>query len=218
MAWYPFEKGTEDASGNGHDGDNYKANRERDVNGTKNGSYRFSNDKDHITIPVDINIGAMPQMAMCAWVYPFNKWDKITVIPNDDRGGDRKIFTVKEGKKYIWAISDGNGGHIGEVPVERKEWVFLAANYDEKSGYASIYVNGHKTLGRTSMDMGSAMTMIGSNAHDNEDFEAIIDEVRIYDRLLEPEEIDSLMALKNPKRLHKKEEEKNITICPNRII
>lgn len=214
VAYYPFDNGTEDASGNGHDGDNHKANRERDVNGTKDGSYRFSNDKDHITLPVDINIGSMPQMAMCAWVYPFNKWDKITVISNDDRGGDRKIFTVKEGKKYIWAISDGNGGHIGEVSVERKEWVFLAANYDEKSGYASIYVNGHKTLGRTSMDMGSAMTMIGSNAHDNEDFEAIIDEVRIYDRLLKPAEIDSLMALKDPKRLHEKEEEKEYYYLP----
>jgi hypothetical protein len=214
VAYYPFDNGTEDASGNGNDGENHKANRERDVNGTKNGSYRFSNDKDRITIPVDINAGSMPQMAMCAWVYPFNRWDEITVISNDDGGGDRKIYTVKQGKKYVWAISNGKGKAIGKVPVEHREWVFLVANYDEKSGYASIYVDGQKTLGKTSMDMGSAMTMIGSNTHDNEDFEAIIDEVRIYNRLLDSEEIDSLMALKNPKRLHEKAGEKNYYYLP----
>jgi hypothetical protein len=214
VAWYPFEKGTEDASGNENHSDNHKANRERDVEGTRNGSYRFSNDKDHILTPVDINIGAMPQVALCAWVYPFRNRDEITVVSNDDEGGDRKIFSVKKDNRYVWAISDGKGNAIGEVPVERKEWVFLVANYDEKSKYASIYVNGHKTLGKTAMDMGSDMAVIGSNAHDNEDFEAIIDEVRIYNRLLNAEEIDSLMALKNPKPLHKKSAEKEYYYLP----
>lgn len=214
VAYYPFDEGTIDASGNGNDGENHKANRERDVNGTKKGSYRFSNDDDYIRIPVDINAGAMPQMAMCAWVYPLKKYDPIVIISNDDRGGDRKIYATKKDKNYVWAISNGKGKAIGEVPVERKEWVFLVANYDEKSGYASIYVNGHKTLGKTSMDMGSASTMIGSNAYDNDDFDAIIDEVRIYNRLLSAEEIDSLMALKTPKRLHKKEEEKEYYYLP----
>lgn len=214
VAYYPFDSGTEDVSGNGHDGENHRANRERDVEGYRNGSYRFNNDKDHIRIPVDINIGAMPQVAMCAWVYPFNSRDQITVISNDDEGGDRKIFSVKKDNKYVWAISDGKGGFIGEVPVERKEWVFLVANYDETSKYASIYVDGHKTLGKTAMDMGSAMTMIGSNAHRNKDFEAIIDEVRIYNRLLSPQEIDSLMALKNPVRLHEKSSEKEYYYLP----
>lgn len=207
VAYYPFDDGATDASGNGLDGDIHRVNKERDVNGYRKGSYRWSNDKDHIKIPVDINVGTMPQITMCAWVYPLKIYDEIIVLSNDDRGGDRKIHTVKKDRRYVWAISDGKGGSIGEVPVERKKWAFVAAVYNEDSRYASIYVNGTKTLGKTSMDMGASYTMIGANPYDNDDFEALIDEVRIYNRKLNRTELDSLMALKEPVSFHKKKKE-----------
>lgn len=56
------------------------------------------------------------------------------------------------------------------------------------------------------MDMGSSSTYLGANPKGNEDFEAIIDEVRIYDRILSKTEIKALRNLKTPPEKVKEEE------------
>ncbi len=214
VAYYPFDGGLKDVSGNENHADNHRANRAIDLEGSKKGSYRFYQKKDYLKIPVNINPGAMPQMAMCAWVYPFSSYKSMTIISNDDRGGDRKIYTEKRDGKQTWVISDGAGKSIGSVPVVKKKWVFLVANYDDESGYASIYVDGKKTLGKTQMDMGMNYTVIGSNPKKHNKYEVLIDEVRIYDRLLKPDEIDSLMKLKNPVPIHTRKMAKETYYVP----
>ncbi|MBU2650493.1 MAG: SH3 domain-containing protein [Bacteroidetes bacterium] len=196
LVYYSFEDKATDLSGNNNDGILHNVNRERDVDGTKRGSYRWNDDNDYIEIPVDMNIGALPQVTLCAWVYPLSYRDEIIVISNDDRGGDRKIYTAKSNNKWIWAVSDGKGGFIGKVPKVSKQWVFLVATYNEDTRTGSIYVDGVKTSGKTKMDMGSPKTLIGASPRGNDDFEALIDEVRIYDRILTDTEIDSLQKMK----------------------
>jgi len=76
-----------------------------------------------------------------------------------------------------------------------RKWVFVVATYNENSKRASIYVDGVKTSGKTKMDMSADFTMIGANTKNNNDFEALIDEVRIYDRILSKSEIKALRKL-----------------------
>jgi hypothetical protein len=199
IGYYTFENGANDESGNGNDGELDGVNPEVDINGVDEGSYRWNDDGDFIKIPIDINIGALPKVTMCAWVFVKSYSDPVTVISNDDRGGDRKIYSLKSNNANVWAISDGKGGFIGGQSLQRKHWVFLAATYDEKSKKASLYVDGVKVSGKTQMEMGAGYTYIGANPYENsnEDFEALIDEVRIYDRVLNKAEIDALRALQN---------------------
>ncbi len=196
IGFYSFDDKATDGSGNENHGEIDGVSREKDVSGERNGSYRWNDDGDNIKLPIDINIGALPTVSMCAWVYPQSSSGQIIVISNDDRGGDRKIFAAKSGKKWIWACSDGKGGFIGKTPMEARKWVFLVATYNENTKSASIYVDGVKTTGKTTMDMGAAFTLIGANPYGNDDFEALIDEVRIYDRILSKSEIDALRNLK----------------------
>jgi hypothetical protein len=196
IGFYSFDNKVTDESGNNNHGEVDGANREKDVNGDRNGSYRWNDDSDNIKLPIDINIGALSKVSLCAWVYPQSCYNEIIVISNDDGGGDRKIYTAKSGKKWVWACSDGKGGFIGKTPKKARKWVFLVATYNESTRTASIYVDGVKTSGKTTMDMGAATTLIGANPRGNDDFEALIDEVRIYNRILSKAEIDSLRNLK----------------------
>ena len=196
IGYYSFDEKAMDESESGNHGEVNGANREKDVNGNRNGSYRWNSGRDNIKLPIDINIGALPEVSLCAWVYPLSSRNGIVVVSNDDGGGDRKIHSVMSGNQQVWACSDGKGGFIGAIPKVNNKWVFLVATYSEKTRRASIYVDGVGTSGGTSMDMGSSTTLLGANPSGNKKFEALIDEVRIYDRILTRSEIYSLRKLK----------------------
>ncbi len=181
-----------DISGNENHGETDGVVLEKDISGARHGSYRWDDEDDYIKLPIDISAMTLPKVTLCAWVYPQSYSGEITVISNEDWGGDRKIYTPKYGKKRVWAISDGKGGFIGKTPIVTRKWVFVVATYNEKSNRASIYVDGVKTSGKTKMDMSADFTMIGANTKHNDDFEALIDEVRIYDRILSKSEITAL--------------------------
>ena len=139
VGFYSFNEKGKDGSGNGYDAKIDGVNREKDVSGENKGSYRWNDEDDNIKLPIDINIGALPQISLCAWVYPLSYSSKYVIISNDDRGGDRKLFSTFHNKKGIWACSNGKGGFIGKEPVKFKKWVFLVAVYNEKNKSASIY-------------------------------------------------------------------------------
>jgi hypothetical protein len=173
-------------------------NLDRDVDGAHRGSFRWNDADDRISLPIDVNPVSLPQVTLCAWVHPKSLAEELTVLSNDDGGGDRKIFTPKKGKERIWAISDGKGGFIGEVPVQRRRWVFVAARYDEARGTASIFVDGKTTTGKAKVDMGSDQLFVGANKRKGSDAEALIDEVYVYDRLLSDAELEAIRRLKSP--------------------
>jgi len=197
LGYYSFtDNEATDESGNNNHGEIDGVFHEKDVSGEKNGSYKWNDEDDFIKLPIDISAMTLPKVTLCAWVYPLGYDGEITVISNDDRGGDRKIYTPKLNRKRVWAISDGKGGFIGKTPMVARKWVFVVATYSENSKKASIYVDGVRTSGRTQMDMSAEFTMIGANPKWNDDFEALIDEVRIYDRILSKKEITALRKLK----------------------
>ena len=193
---YTFESGADDQSSNGNDGDVNGPNLETGI-GDDGDCYRWNDEDDFVVLPIDMNVGAMPQVTLSAWVFVKSYNSTVTIISNDDRGGDRKIFTTTIDKKKVWVISDGKGGFIGKTPVIRRNWVFLAATYDADSKTGTIYVDGVKTTGKTQMDMGANQIYIGANPYENanNDFEALIDEVRIYDRILSSTEIAAIRNL-----------------------
>ncbi|MDA3861267.1 MAG: hypothetical protein PF445_08565 [Melioribacteraceae bacterium] len=196
IGYYSFnDNDAMDESGNENHGETDGVVLEKDISGERNGSYKWDDEDDYIKLPIDISAMTLPKVTLSAWVYPQSYNGEITVISNEDWGGDRKIYTPKLGKKRVWAISDGKGGFIGKTHVVNNKWVFVVATYDEGSKRASIYVDGVKTSGKTKMDMSADYTMIGANTKRNDDFEALIDEVRIYDRILSKSEINSLRKL-----------------------
>jgi len=196
VGYYSFsDNEATDESGNENHGVANGVNHEKDVSGERNGSYKWNDEDDNIKLPINISATEMPKVTLCAWVYPI-RYGELVVISNDDRGGDRKIYTRKGDGKYIWVVSDGKGGSIGETKLEFRKWTFIAATYDETNKTASIYVNGKKTSGKTRMDMSTNYTLIGASPRGNDDFEALIDEVRIFDRILSKSEIDEIQNLK----------------------
>jgi len=196
VGYYSFsDNEATDESGNENNGIVDGVNHEKDVSGERNGSYKWNDEDDNIKLPINISASEMPKVTLCAWVYPI-RYGEIVVISNDDRYGDRKIFSQKGDRSYFWCISDGKGGSIGKTKLEFRKWTFIAATYDETNKTASIYVNGKKTTGKTRMDMSANYTLIGANPRGNDDFEALIDEVRIYDRILSQNEIEEIQNLK----------------------
>lgn len=82
--------------------------------------------------------------------------------------------------------------------VQLSQWYFLAATYDNASQTTTLYVDGQEAGYRTkAIDTGSSPFFIGfppsANAKTN-GFHGAIDNVRLYDRLLSPSEIQGLFA------------------------
>lgn len=213
VAFYPFNKKAKDESGNENHGKLHHVNKEKDVDGTPKGSYYWNHKKDYIEVPVNINPVNMPQASICLWVWVKTFQSEINLITNDDSDGDRKIYCKKVNNRWLWGCSDGQDGFIGKTPMKLKEWTFIVAVYDQDSKMAHIYVNGEKTSGKANVDMGTDLAYIGSvpnyRGMRTKSFRARIDEVRIYDRILNPAEIDSLQNLKVPEIDEKEQQKKD---------
>lgn len=206
IGYYRFNGNASDESGNNNHGEINGVNKEKDVTGMSGESFRWNDEDDNIKLPIDINPVSLPQVSICAWVKLSNNREKVIVVSNDDRDGDRKIYTEINDKKHVWAISNGEGKFIGKTPTQRGKWTFLVATYNNKNNKASIYVDGEKTEGTAKVDMGADYILVGANPYGNDDFEALIDEVRVYDRILSKQEIDSLQNLIIPEPPKKKEQ------------
>ncbi|SPD75631.1 hypothetical protein PITCH_A700001 [uncultured Desulfobacterium sp.] len=199
VAYYPFNGNANDASGNGNDGTVYGAMLTQDRFNNPNSAYFFNGNElfgphHYITVPVNINPDVMPQITITAWVQANMPEFSACVVSNDDYGWDRGIWNWYPNDGYGWGICNGSG-ILGYYPFTAGQWVFIAAVYDEASGTIKMFVNGNIYTGIGSGNHGQHITFIGSSGHDTAYFNGVIDDIRIYNRVLSDFEIQALYNL-----------------------
>jgi hypothetical protein len=171
---------------------------------TRSGSGRFGralrfNGGGFVTIPNASSLQLTTGMTLEAWVNP-------TVIPN------RWVDVIYKGRDnyYLMASTDRNmvpaGGGIfnggpgttrtyGPDPLPVNTWSHLAATYDGAS--IRLYLNGTEvsSAARTgALATSNRSLTIGGDSFFGQYFTGLIDEVRVYNRALSPEEIQADMA------------------------
>ena len=196
VAYYPFEgsgQQFEDAGENGLDGDLQTAKRER--KGKFGMGLLFPNKDAKAQVSRSPALVVKKDFSVAVWVFPTKL---------DFAGENRVVFTDQYnldllrggGRLDLFSGGGWHGTNVGPA-LELKTWHHIAGTFEsgEKSG--AFYVNGKLVSnGKTAADqltqiqsslrLGSCCGLAG--------FVGVLDELRLYDRALDDNEIEQLFG------------------------
>lgn len=197
-AHYPFSTNALDASGNNYHGTVNGAVLVRDRFDQQNEAYLFDGENDNITIGE--NIDDFDDFTVSAWVY----------VEQFDVAGNNRFASIflapyvsierATGKvaTFVYGVNDQNNDsyYLSNATVDLDAWTFVAATYDAANDEYSIYVNDERV--REFNKSGSPdinLIAIGGEPNTTRFFHGIIDDIRLYSRVLGQEDLDCLRNL-----------------------
>lgn len=187
-----------DSSGNGHDG---VLNGDPEwVDGRFGGGLEFDGSGDEVNVPYDAALNPEEAFTVCVWanVEPGSGGHRAPVSCRDDGPLSGYIIYAEPGNTWQYWIGTGAWNSVQGPAVELGEWTHLTAIYSE--GQQRFYVNGELA----GQGAGTLITnpdnsfLIGAGANERPVHEYLfvgqIDDVRLYNRALEEDEIAKVMA------------------------
>jgi len=202
VAYYPFNGNANDESGNGNNGTVNGATLTTDRFGNANKAYSFTN-PGHIEVPNSNIFG--DEFTVSYWFkinyYPGQRGVMSNVaVPNGgfQQAFDGTTFSYILGYSFIGGYSPNYfyANYTMQEPVS--QWHHLALTYKKLGAYSSetrLYINGD--LKKTDVHVmpitytPNAPFYIGQN-HSGLNFQGDLDDIRIYNRNLSPNEIAQL--------------------------
>lgn len=194
VAYYPFNGKAEDESGNGNHASVFGAMIADDKFGNTRSAYYFDGSKDHMVAPICIGPSVMPQVTMVVWARAEQK-DRIATLFADASSKRRNralLMRPSLGKGGCWATSTNSTGSWVWDKVEIGEWTFLAISYDQSLKKLYLHVNDRKHEADCSQIDGDINLSIGKDPLTGQYFQGYLDEIRVYDRILNGDEIATL--------------------------
>lgn len=201
---YDFSGNAHDLSGNENHGSIKRVWPDQDVfTGEGRESFRFGGKKNQIMIPIDINPVVMPEMTFTAWIktahYPPKKQSIMSIFSQDDGGFDRalKVRFNSDARNMELFAYDGKG-ETQSLTIDRADWTFVAVVYDQNKKTVTFYANEKKRTAPAEVIHGNDFLLIGACPSNKHFYKGSIDQVRIYDRALSENEINTLFRAKVP--------------------
>jgi len=194
IAYYPFDGNANDSSGNGSHGSVQGALLTLDRYGQPNSAYFFDGVDDYITAAVtDLPTGSV--------VRTLSLWAK--AIPDPTRGvalahwGDeanlQSFGIIVNSSPYTWrGMAYGGGNSVDSGVVADTEWHHVVVTYDgEILGiYLDEVLKGTKPISISTEQ--SDLTIGSVSSGSTMLYNGVIDDVRIYDRVITSDEIHEL--------------------------
>jgi len=210
IAYYPFSGNANDESGNGNNGIVYGAVLTTDKNGNPNSAYQFDGVNDYVNMGDVLDMGTR-DMTISAWVKTSYTGDYSFFVSKSYYGAGNYRYSLYTSPTTgnVGIFIQGNGGSDvmfnGNAVVADGNWHFVTFVFN-RSGNAQIYVNGVYDTSQTisqwngvNFDSNHPFRIGSYTDSDNigikYPFNGIIDEVRIYNRILTPAEIATLAGL-----------------------
>jgi len=195
-----FENSAADSSDYGNDGQ--ISGNPVFVSGRTGGTaLHFKTNQDFVSVPESPDFSLI-SFTLAAWVK----------IPNTIPDGWRTIIEHNRwGRNWfgLWKSANANTFHFRwsnegvatsdfSAIISANSWYHVAATYDEIDKTARLYINGKldKTIRNAAMPQPISSTLtIGMNMDNGEAFNGIIDDVRVYNRVLDVTEIKGLLTV-----------------------
>ncbi|MEL6357328.1 MAG: LamG domain-containing protein [Bacteroidota bacterium] len=199
LAHFAFEGNADDLSSNAYTGTVVGATVTADRNGEPNGAYYFDGIDDHINYGnlTDLALGGAQPYTMAAWVKPeqLDNPDSRSIIISKFNGGVAAgWYLAINGNATVAAYRNvAPWATFGIGAVDWSEYVHVASTYDGTA--LKVYINGIEdnsvNFGTHPNDRTTNVTVGAIYSQNNlvPAFRGNIDEVRIYNRVLEPEEL-----------------------------
>jgi len=201
VAHWKFDDDANDSSGNGYDGTIY--GDPCFVTGQIDGALDFDGTADYVnTYSVGLDLWGIDTIAVSAWIYPRTTLGDTGHIISDYYKSNTLGWFVNFSTSDTFGatnISSTRSRGRGSSALALNQWHHVAAII-YPTDYPDIYVNGQldndSSSGgdpTTQLYMGNGNVMIGRQSNPDERyFNGKIDEVRIYNKALDSNEIEQL--------------------------
>lgn len=226
VAHYPFDGNANDVSGNNINPITNKAIPAADRFGNPNKAYQFSGDSNtYIEIAHDAKLNINESKTISFWhrvdtapnkqfpglIYkegPKFNFPTFGLQLNHDNG-----YALKDRFKVGFWFGNGSTNKLLSVKKSYLDtsymgkWVHIVATYSYGTGVQKMYLNGvlsdSAVVGVYSADTSSKNMQIGRSSYQGQSFSAnhykgFIDDIRIYNRAISDNEIDSIFNQPNP--------------------
>lgn len=201
FAYYPLDGNVLDFSGNGYDATLEGAQSTMDSRGEPNKAYKFSSGSDIIFVPNEVTLNFQDEITVSFWL----KLDAVSqesFILSHGSWEERWKVSVTPDKKLRWTVktSSGTKDLDSSFPLQLNQYYHFAVVY---SGYSmELYSDG---ILDTFLSHGGLVSVTGKAitfgrkdvATTNYFLRGSLDEVRIYDEALAPNEIATLKSIWN---------------------
>ena len=198
VGWYPFNGNADDESGNGNNGTVSGATLTDDRFADVNSAYNFSANSIQITPSGAFDLTTF---TVSGWIKTtstgtayetmFSHWIETPAGSYDYYGYWVGVY----GNKATLYLADGAGGEANiqsSANVNDGAWHFIVGIYDGTAGY--LYLDGNlESSSAFSMVLSSTTTEIG-NDYDSEAFTGDLDDIGVWDVVLDQCAIDQLYA------------------------
>jgi len=213
VAYWPFDGDASDASGNGNDGVVNGPTLIPDWGGCPDSAYRFDGIDDYINI--GNNVKPTFPLSISLWLKVDSFEMNASVFRNDhvNHGGNRyglDIHIWSDGKIYThlyegFSTASNRRSYYPDYPLlEDNNWHHVCVVYNNLNSII-IYFDGYENNAPFLSGSGSGMTYggydgaighhISNQTWSRDYFHGSIDEVRVYNRALSPEEVESFLEL-----------------------
>ena len=215
VAYYPFDGNANDASGNGNHGKAFGASLTTNQFGGANAAYHFDGsaviDCGHSAV-----LNLTSQVTLCAWAnlhnYPATNWYNYLAFVDK-----RSSYILGANLNFGVAVTIYNPtsnawpgfctGNPLSVDLPLNTWRYLTATYNAQTHDGRIYINGQPRTVQAKPDgssgwpqamyAGSDDLLLGNESTGGaagEGFVGDLEDIRIYDRVLSPAEVQQLFA------------------------
>jgi predicted alpha/beta superfamily hydrolase len=201
---YPLDGHAGEASGRGPEGRVQGATPVDDRRGRAAGAFRFDGVDDRIEIPAPERLAGGGSVTVSAWVRPrgrvaYGAWVSKATRPY----GSQWRVGFASNPDVQWGLTLFNGRWsdywVAEAPVPDGEWTHVVATADQTIGRVRYYVNGQPAGGSSALQpflASSAPLFVGFQQDDGVYYSGDVDDLRVWDRVLSPAEVEALFREK----------------------
>jgi hypothetical protein len=199
VAYYPLDGDVKDYTGHGFDAQPSGVQPAPDARNNPNSAYRFSNDDDIILVPNKLSLNFVDATTLSFWVNASQVPEESFILSHGSWEERWKVSIIPNGK-LRWTVRTGTAtvDLDSSDPLPLNEYHHVTVVY---SGYSlELYMDGIlDTFTRHAGSLQQSSKPITFGRKDDVvtrySLKGIIDEVRIYNLTLSPEEIATLKTL-----------------------
>ena len=197
-AYYPMDGNTLDYSGNDRHADNFGVDLTQDARGEADHAYLFNVGSDLIVVPNTASLNFKNAITLSFWLKLNNVTEEAFLLSHGS-WEERWKVSITPGKQLRWTVKtlEGTLDLDSTFPLTLNQFYHCTAVY---TGYSmELYIDGilesyllqNGEMGTTS----NSLTFGRKDAGEEQYFlRGVLDEVRIYDLALDPDEIFTLKS------------------------
>lgn len=195
IAWYGLDGNALDASGFGRHGQVWGATPIMNRFGREARALNFNGPGSYVKLPN--NLLSEDEVTLTAWInWSDNTLANQPIIKANGAAGSYLLFTPKSLPHYQLTLCDGvNAEKLKALPpLATNQWIFVA--FMLANGNGTLFKNGVPvatgTISMTPAQVSGESFYLGGDPEGNEYLIGSLDDVRIYNRVLEMNEIELL--------------------------